>query len=186
MPNTHETLTSLFADIADAIREKTGGTAEIVADDFPDEISSIPSGGDVTIETLSVTENGTYTAPTGKAYSPVTVNVPTGSSDPHVIHYTPATRVGSVTFEHGLGYAPTMCVFLCLDNTSGTTGKTKAIVACSNLDTINGRIVGYNNSGNQDNNNISHMITDATETEVTISSSPWAFDAGAEYIFVIN
>lgn len=33
-------------------------------------------GGDVDVEPLSVTENGTYTAPTGKAYSPVVVNVP--------------------------------------------------------------------------------------------------------------
>lgn len=33
-------------------------------------------GGDITVEALSVTENGTTTAPTGKAYSPVTVNVP--------------------------------------------------------------------------------------------------------------
>lgn len=35
------------------------------------------SGG-VTVEALSVTQNGTYTAPTGKAYSPVTVNVSGG------------------------------------------------------------------------------------------------------------
>ena len=33
-------------------------------------------GGDITVEALSATENGTYTAPAGKAYSPVTVNVP--------------------------------------------------------------------------------------------------------------
>lgn len=33
-------------------------------------------GGDITVEPLSVTENGTYTAPTGKAYSPVSVSVP--------------------------------------------------------------------------------------------------------------
>lgn len=32
-------------------------------------------GGGVTIERLNVTTNGTYTAPTGTAYSPVTVNV---------------------------------------------------------------------------------------------------------------
>ena len=38
-------------------------------------LSNILSGG-VTVEPLSVTANGTYTAPTGKAYSPVTVNVP--------------------------------------------------------------------------------------------------------------
>lgn len=35
------------------------------------------SGG-VTVESLSVTQNGTYTAPTGTAYSPVTVNVSGG------------------------------------------------------------------------------------------------------------
>ena len=33
------------------------------------------SGGDVTIESLVVTENGNYSE-TGKAYSPVVVNVP--------------------------------------------------------------------------------------------------------------
>ena len=32
----------------------------------------------ITVESLSITQNGTYTAPTGKAYSPVTVNVSGG------------------------------------------------------------------------------------------------------------
>lgn len=35
-------------------------------------------GTSVTVEALSVTQNGTYTAPTGKAYSPVSVNVSGG------------------------------------------------------------------------------------------------------------
>ena len=38
MANKHASLDALFADIADAIREKTGDTATIVADDFPDVI----------------------------------------------------------------------------------------------------------------------------------------------------
>lgn len=33
-------------------------------------------GGDVTVEQLNVSSNNTYTAPSGKAYSPVVVNVP--------------------------------------------------------------------------------------------------------------
>lgn len=41
-------------------------------------------GGDITVEALSVTENGTYTAEEGKAYSPVTVNVPSDFSIAHV------------------------------------------------------------------------------------------------------
>ena len=38
MAETYSTLAALFTDIADAIREKTGDTATIVADDFPDAI----------------------------------------------------------------------------------------------------------------------------------------------------
>ncbi len=47
-------------------------------------------GGDITVEPLSVTENDTYIAPTGKAYSPVTVNVSGGggSSDFSIAHVT--------------------------------------------------------------------------------------------------
>lgn len=35
----------------------------------------------ITVEPVTFTENGTFTAPSGKAYSPVTVNVADGSSD---------------------------------------------------------------------------------------------------------
>ena len=45
MANTHSNLTSLFTDIADAIREKTGTTGQIVADKFPENIRGIDSDG---------------------------------------------------------------------------------------------------------------------------------------------
>lgn len=38
-------------------------------------------GSSVTVEPLTVTSNGTQTAPSGKAYSPVTVNVPNSYTD---------------------------------------------------------------------------------------------------------
>lgn len=44
MANTHLTLTSLFTDIANAIRNKTGNTGKIVADNFPNAINNIPTG----------------------------------------------------------------------------------------------------------------------------------------------
>ena len=68
--------------VANAIRTK-GGTSEQLEfpDDFVSAIGDIQTGGGVTVEPLSVTENGTYTAPTGKAYSPVTVNVSGGGTD---------------------------------------------------------------------------------------------------------
>lgn len=72
---------SHLSDIADAIRAKLGVATTYKPGQMAAAISSIPSGGgSVTVESLSVTENGTYTAPTGKAYSPVTVNV-SGSGD---------------------------------------------------------------------------------------------------------
>lgn len=40
----HSNLGSLFSDIADAIRNKTGSSSEIVADNFPSAIASIPTG----------------------------------------------------------------------------------------------------------------------------------------------
>ena len=42
-------------------------------------VAAAPSGW-ITVETLTATENITYTAPEGKAYSPVTVNVPSDFS----------------------------------------------------------------------------------------------------------
>ena len=42
---------------------------------FLNAIAQSGGGGSITVEPLSVTENGTYTAEEGTAYSPVTVNV---------------------------------------------------------------------------------------------------------------
>lgn len=53
MANTHETLTSLFTDIADAIRTKTGGTESIVADNFPTAIEGISVGVDTSDATAT-------------------------------------------------------------------------------------------------------------------------------------
>ena len=67
--------------VADKIREKGNTTEPLVyPDGWADAIDAIETGTSslVTISPLSVTANGTYTAPSGEAYSPVTVDVPTG------------------------------------------------------------------------------------------------------------
>jgi hypothetical protein len=75
-------LTDKLSAIGDAIRAKTGKSEKLTLDQMPTEIASIEGGGGTTpanpiIEPLSVTENGTYTAPAGvDGYSPIEVNVP--------------------------------------------------------------------------------------------------------------
>lgn len=74
--------TSLTA-VADAIRLKGGTSAQLeFPDEFVDAIGDIQTGGgSAVVQPLSVTENGTYTAPSGvDGYSPVTVNVQGGET----------------------------------------------------------------------------------------------------------
>ena len=62
---------------------------------------SIPEGsgggGDITVESLSVTENDTYTAPSGKAYSPVIVNVPSGGGGGGDVTWAKVTFINADT-----------------------------------------------------------------------------------------
>ena len=81
----HETLSSLFTDIADAIRSKTGGSAVIIADNFPTAISNInihqgvESNNGVTITAASqeVTPSSGY-----NSMAKVTASVRAGSATP--------------------------------------------------------------------------------------------------------
>ncbi len=70
-------------DIADAIRAKNGSADTYTPPQMAAAIAAIPTGSDVDVEPLNVSQNGTYTAPSGKAYSPVTALVPNtyGSGD---------------------------------------------------------------------------------------------------------
>ena len=52
----HNDLNSLFAGIADAIRSKKGSSELIIADDFPDEISSISTGSDTSDATAQAAD----------------------------------------------------------------------------------------------------------------------------------
>ena len=64
-------------------------------------------GGDITTQPLSVTENGTYTAPSGKAYTPVNVNV---STPEPVLQDKTVTENGTVTADDGYDGLDTVTV----------------------------------------------------------------------------
>lgn len=73
---------SSLHNIAEAIRYKNGTENTYKPSEMANAIREISGGGsEPTISPLSVTANGTYTAPTGvDGYSPVTVNVSGGGS----------------------------------------------------------------------------------------------------------
>ena len=75
---------SSLTGIADAIRGKNGSTDTYKPSEMAAAITAISGGGgEPTIEALSITANGTYTAPDGvDGYSPVTVNVPQDGGPP--------------------------------------------------------------------------------------------------------
>ena len=69
----------------DALNDALAGSDQPEAHQIDDAIEllgqHIGGGSSVTVESLTATENKTYTAPSGKAYSPVTVNVSGGSTE---------------------------------------------------------------------------------------------------------
>ena len=73
-------------------------------------------GSDISVQPLSVTENGTYTAESGQAYSPVAVNVPQTEVEPLTVNAN-----GTYTPESGTAYGP---VTVNVPSGSGGDGST--------------------------------------------------------------
>lgn len=84
--------------LANTISTKSGAALPLTLDQMDAAVRSI-SGG--TVEPLSVTANGTYTAPSDTAYSPVTVNVPTPAPSLQSKTATPTEQQQTVSPDNG-------------------------------------------------------------------------------------
>lgn len=120
----------LLTNIATAIRAKGGSSSSMTPAQMATAIASIPTGPSITVEQLNVSANGTYTAPEGKAYSPVVVNVAGGAVDvvSGVINYDTDTSITSWPesyFEHNLGKTPKGIAWFAI--TSRTTGNVPGV-----------------------------------------------------------
>ncbi len=94
-------------------------------------------GSSVEVEALTATENKKYTAPTGKAYSPVTVNVPipVGGLEYETGTWTPTadTNHGSIPFTNQHTKAPAF--FAVLDTSDRSTLSEATVYGCFYCDT---------------------------------------------------
>ena len=99
------------------------------------------SGGSAVIEALSVTQNGTYTAPTGvDGYSPVTVNVSGGGEDK--LHERLLNTLSGIVSYSDVTIIPSYAFANCsriegVDFPNVTTIYTSAFANCSHIETAN-------------------------------------------------
>ena len=80
----YTTLKALFTAIANSLRNKTGGTGTIVADDFPTVIDSLSTGGITPTGTKNITTNGTHDVTnyaSAKVEVPASGITPTGTKE---------------------------------------------------------------------------------------------------------
>ena len=146
--------TALAADVAQgkyfylATGEKVQGTATggggAVWQDQDGYVHLSPDGSPpITVESLSVTQNGTYTAPTGKAYSPVTVNVSGGGGLVYETGtWTPTEDVADYTISFANTHS-TAPWFYMIDDATNTyiNTATNFLVIYSNFNQQSGAIL---------------------------------------------
>lgn len=144
-------------------------------------------GGDITVESLSVTENGTYTAPSGKAYSPVTVEVEPPENSYQLKSITTPTSLA--TFEASAMPMPSLKVSVEAKQDLhgydkpwvGGSGKNKlpltvdGIKAANTNGTWSGNVYTYNGD-------TFTLITDADNNITAIKVSKSGTHTGTSYI----
>lgn len=84
---------------------------------------------EIEVEPLSVTQNGTYTAPTGKAYSPVTVNVSGGTVNVSTTTWTNSDSTATSHTFTGLLGTPKAAFLRCTTSLSRSSSSSNYYVA---------------------------------------------------------
>lgn len=101
-----------IAGAIDALNDALAGSDQQSAQTIEDAVrllgQNIGGGSSVTVEALTATENKTYTAPSGKAYSPVVVNVSGGTSEHNIICYYVDPQTYETTLIDGLVHSTTI------------------------------------------------------------------------------
>lgn len=132
---------------------------------------------EIEVEPLSVTQNGTYTAPDGKAYSPVTVNVSGGSGAR--VATTTWTNSSTSTVSHeftGLSGTPKAAFLRCTTQLTRSSSNTYYYIADIVWDGTNAR-GNYHLRSNGSYNDVPSTAT--AKYNVTVGTNSITFSSTA-------
>lgn len=148
-------LTDFLKQIADSIRSKDGTTDMIVANDFPQRILAIPSGGS---ELPSNIKTGTFTV----------------AED----------TVEPVTIAHGLGSVSPVLVYILTDNPEYAVGKLPYAII-GGVDKSGEKVVTGNSHAMTSKYGVFDVSVDNTNIVITPSTSSYKLIAGLNYRWLI-
>lgn len=127
----------------------------------------------ITVESLSVTQNGTYTAPTGKAYSPVTVNVSGGGGLVYETGtWTPAEDISSyeIGFTNQHSSPPFMFIVADTTNTYSDVTNSSYGTVLVNWNAALGGIFNRDNAGSNYYGQVGGYYRNTSATSISIQN----------------